>query len=173
MTTTKEVSLVPTVGEKLSTKKPSNITVPVLSVNVTKVCPCVCTNTGLTGTNLVIVSGQNLLMKVFSSLKTDVLVAVLKSMNLLAKVTTTISSVAVFTLTWDPASQPEITTENSNAVPKVKVLVPVWTGMETCTTDSLNAVITVLSVLLEQIAKQNKSTIKNKQSHPNHSNETH
>jgi hypothetical protein len=137
-------------------------------VNVTKVCPCVCINTGLTGTNLVIVSGQNLLMKVSSSLKKDASVDVLKhqvEINLV-KVMNTILFAVVFTLIWDPASQPEITTENSNAAQKLMVPVSVCHGMETCTTDSLNAVIMVLSVLLEQIVKQNKSTIKNKQTNP-------
>lgn len=144
----KEVLLVLMVGDVLLPRKLLNITAPELFANVTKVWLSVCTNTGLTGTNPVIVSGQNPPTKVSSSSKTDASVVATKSMNLLAKVTITNSSAAVNTPTLDLASQPETTTENTNAALKITVPVLDSHGTETCLTSSLNAVKTTVTLVL-------------------------
>jgi hypothetical protein len=158
MITTKEISPVPITGD--DTTDILNTTVPELFANVTKVWLSVSTNTGLTGTNPVIVSGQNPPTKVSSSLKTDASVVATKSMNPHAKVTTINLSAAVNTPTKDLDSPPEITTENMNAAPKTTVPVLDSLGTETCLTSSLNAVKTMVTLVLSaKIAHKYKANL--------------
>lgn len=154
------VLLVLTVGDVLSPRRLLSITAPELSASATKVWLSVSTNTGLTGPNPVIVSGPNLPTKVSSSLKTDASVVATKSMNPLAKVTTTKWSAAVNTPTKDLDSPPEITTENMNAAPKTTVPVLDSLGTETCLTSSLNAVKTMVTLVLSaKIAHKYKANL--------------